>query len=157
MCARYAFNPEQHKVKSGLKLVLVGKQQRVAGLHIIGPCADEIVQGFAVAVRMGATLQVTSTTTSLHSNPSHNPHHQPNLPPLRTLRPPSQSTPQSAKNLSPSAAGFSAQTASRVSLCRRRRQSVWSETAAGRGMRVCAVLGCVGYARRCRFAVLLNL
>jgi hypothetical protein len=66
---------------SGLKLVLVGKQQRVAGeifcintaspysffmgfshqhlgLHIIGPCADEIVQGFAVAVRMGATLQV---------------------------------------------------------------------------------------------------
>ena len=67
---------------SGLKLVLVGKQQRVAGdlqfhmrmccefsasfscaagLHIIGPCADEIVQGFAVAVRMGATLQVEKT------------------------------------------------------------------------------------------------
>jgi pyruvate/2-oxoglutarate dehydrogenase complex dihydrolipoamide dehydrogenase (E3) component len=58
---------------SGLKLVLVGKQQRVAGrmmshrgshsihfqagLHIIGPSADEIVQGFAVAIRMGATLQ----------------------------------------------------------------------------------------------------
>ena len=106
---RYAFNPEQHKVKSGLKLVLVGKQQRVAGLHIIGPCADEIVQGFAVAVRMGATLQVCTPkpqpcnpqTTTLTNNPTHV-----SPPPPRTSRPPSRSTPPSARSSSRLAAGF---------------------------------------------------
>jgi len=51
---------------TGLKLVLVGPEQRVAGLHIIGPSADEMIQGFAVAVRMGATLSDFEATVAIH-------------------------------------------------------------------------------------------
>ena len=35
----------------------VGRAQRVVGLHVIGPMADEMIQGFAVAVRMGCTVR----------------------------------------------------------------------------------------------------
>jgi len=35
------------------KLVCVGPEERVVGLHIIGMGSDEILQGFAVAVKMG--------------------------------------------------------------------------------------------------------
>ena len=40
---------------TGLKLVLQLPSERVVGLHCIGPFSDEMLQGFAVAVRMGAT------------------------------------------------------------------------------------------------------
>lgn len=63
----FGFNPNSaNKVMTGLKLVLVGPQERVAGLHIIGPSADEILQGFAVAVRMGATLADFEATMAIH-------------------------------------------------------------------------------------------
>ena len=51
----YALNPASGKVKTSLKLVLRGAEERVVGLHCIGPSSDEMVQGFAVAIRMGAT------------------------------------------------------------------------------------------------------
>ena len=51
----YAFNDDGHKVKTGFKLVLKGKEEKIVGLHCIGPYSDEMLQGFAVAVRMGAT------------------------------------------------------------------------------------------------------
>ena len=35
------------------KLVCVGAEERVVGVHIIGMGSDEIMQGFAVAVKMG--------------------------------------------------------------------------------------------------------
>eukprot|EP00435_Cladocopium_sp_Y103_P072999 s90_g42.t1 len=51
----YAFNDDDKKVKTGLKLVLKLPEEKVVGLHCIGPYSDEMMQGFAVAVRMGAT------------------------------------------------------------------------------------------------------
>ena len=48
-------NPNPNQVKTSLKLVLRGAEERVVGLHCIGPSSDEMMQGFAVAIRMGAT------------------------------------------------------------------------------------------------------
>ncbi|MCP5418996.1 MAG: glutathione-disulfide reductase [Gammaproteobacteria bacterium] len=56
----------ERKVKTAMKLVCVGAEQRVVGCHIIGPQADEILQGFAVAVRMGATKQDLDDTVAIH-------------------------------------------------------------------------------------------
>jgi glutathione reductase (NADPH) len=35
------------------KLICVGREERVVGVHIIGMGSDELLQGFAVAVKMG--------------------------------------------------------------------------------------------------------
>lgn len=44
---------EDHKEPSVHKLVCVGEEERVVGVHIIGQGSDEIMQGFGVAVKMG--------------------------------------------------------------------------------------------------------
>ncbi|MFM1885608.1 MAG: glutathione-disulfide reductase [Pseudomonadota bacterium] len=54
------------KPKTRMKLVCTGPGQRVAGVHILGPGADEMLQGFAVAVRMGATKQDFDDTVAIH-------------------------------------------------------------------------------------------
>lgn len=38
-----------------MKVVCVGKEERVVGLHMMGRGVDEMLQGFGVAIRMGAT------------------------------------------------------------------------------------------------------
>src|SRR5690606_18195611 len=43
------------KPRSAMKLVTVGVDERVVGIHVIGLGADEMIQGFAVAMRCGAT------------------------------------------------------------------------------------------------------
>lgn len=35
------------------KLICVGEEEKVVGVHIFGQGSDEIMQGFAVAVKMG--------------------------------------------------------------------------------------------------------
>ena len=35
------------------KVVVVGPEERVVGVHVIGMGSDELIQGFAVAVKMG--------------------------------------------------------------------------------------------------------
>lgn len=55
-----------HKVDTHMKLVCTGPQQRVVGVHVIGMGADELLQGFAVAVRMGATKRDFDTTVAIH-------------------------------------------------------------------------------------------
>jgi len=62
----YAFNADAGKVKTGLKLVLAGPEERVVGLHAIGPYSDEMLQGFAVAVRMGATRADFEASVAIH-------------------------------------------------------------------------------------------
>lgn len=62
----YAFNREENKVKTGLKLVLKMPEERVVGLHCIGPYSDEMMQGFAVAVRMGATRADFEASVAIH-------------------------------------------------------------------------------------------
>ncbi len=56
----------RRKPKTAMKLVTVGVQEKVVGCHIIGTGADEILQGFAVAVRMGATKQDLDDTVAIH-------------------------------------------------------------------------------------------
>jgi glutathione reductase (NADPH) len=45
--------PVDHKEPSLFKLVVVGPEERVVGVHVIGMGSDELLQGFAVAVKMG--------------------------------------------------------------------------------------------------------
>lgn len=54
------------KVRAEMKLITAGPQQRIVGAHIIGAGADEMLQGFAVAVRMGATKQDFDDTVAIH-------------------------------------------------------------------------------------------
>lgn len=52
--------------QSLMKLVCVGAEERVAGVHVFGPGADEMLQGFAVAVRMGARKADFDATVAIH-------------------------------------------------------------------------------------------
>ena len=56
----------EHKLPTLMKLVTVGDQEKVVGCHVIGYQADEIIQGFAVAVKMGATKQDFDNTVAIH-------------------------------------------------------------------------------------------
>jgi glutathione reductase (NADPH) len=54
------------KPRAEMKLVTVGPEQRVVGCHVIGAGADEMLQGFAVAVKMGATKRDFDDTIAIH-------------------------------------------------------------------------------------------
>ena len=55
-----------HPRKTAMKLVTVGGDERVVGCHVIGEGADEMMQGFAVAVRMGARKRDLDDTVAIH-------------------------------------------------------------------------------------------
>jgi glutathione reductase (NADPH) len=55
-----------HKSRANMKLVTVGKAEKIVGCHIIGQGSDEILQGFAVAVKMGATKADLDDTVAIH-------------------------------------------------------------------------------------------
>jgi glutathione reductase (NADPH) len=68
---RSSFVPLYHamttaKPRTEMKLVTVGAEQRVVGVHVVGAGADEMLQGFAVAVRMGATKKDFDDTVAIH-------------------------------------------------------------------------------------------
>lgn len=56
----------KQKQRSSMKLITVGADERVVGCHIIGEGADEMLQGFAVAIRMGATKADFDDTVAIH-------------------------------------------------------------------------------------------
>jgi glutathione reductase (NADPH) len=56
----------EHKGRAEMKLVTVGADERVVGCHMIGPGSDEILQGFAVAVKLGARKQDLDDTVAIH-------------------------------------------------------------------------------------------
>jgi glutathione reductase (NADPH) len=65
------FTPMYHalterKTHTDMKLVCVGPEQRIVGCHILGLGADEMLQGFAVAIRMGATKADFDDTVAIH-------------------------------------------------------------------------------------------
>lgn len=65
------FNPMQYaltteKVATTMKLVTVGEERRIVGCHMIGDGCDEMLQGFAVAIRMGACKQDFDDTVAIH-------------------------------------------------------------------------------------------
>lgn len=49
-----------------MKLVCVGENEKVVGLHGIGYGVDEMIQGFAVAIKMGATKADFDNTVAIH-------------------------------------------------------------------------------------------
>jgi len=49
-----------------MKLVCIGPEEKIVGGHIIGEGADEMLQGFAVAIRMGATKRDFDDTVAIH-------------------------------------------------------------------------------------------
>jgi len=54
------------KPRAEMKLVTVGPEERIVGCHVIGSGADEMLQGFAVAVKMGARKQDFDDTVAIH-------------------------------------------------------------------------------------------
>jgi len=65
------FNPmyhafTSHKRACAVKLVTVGEEERIVGCHAVGDGADEMMQGFAVAVRMGARKRDFDDTVAIH-------------------------------------------------------------------------------------------
>ncbi|MDQ7049523.1 MAG: glutathione-disulfide reductase [Enterobacterales bacterium] len=56
----------KHRQPTKMKMVCLGEEQKVIGIHIIGLGADEMLQGFAVAVKMGATKQDFDNTVAIH-------------------------------------------------------------------------------------------
>jgi glutathione reductase (NADPH) len=65
------FTPMYHalttrKTRTDMKLVCVGPELRIVGCHVIGTGADEMLQGFAVAIRMGATKKDFEDTVAIH-------------------------------------------------------------------------------------------
>lgn len=54
------------KQRSSMKLVTAGEDQKVVGCHVVGEGADEMMQGFAVAMRMGATKADFDDTIAIH-------------------------------------------------------------------------------------------
>ncbi|XPE60714.1 hypothetical protein ACNKHT_22950 [Shigella flexneri] len=49
-----------------MKLVCVGPEEKIVGIHGIGFGMDEMLQGFAVALKMGATKKDFDNTVAIH-------------------------------------------------------------------------------------------
>jgi glutathione reductase (NADPH) len=60
----HALTPTKHRAE--MKLVCAGPEERIVGLHVIGAGADEMLQGFAVAVKMGARKVDFDDTVAIH-------------------------------------------------------------------------------------------
>ncbi|MCP5438665.1 MAG: glutathione-disulfide reductase [Chromatiaceae bacterium] len=55
-----------HGVTTAMKLVCSGDDERIVGIHLIGDNVEEMMQGFAVAVQMGATKADFDNTIAIH-------------------------------------------------------------------------------------------
>lgn len=56
----------EEKTPTVMKLVTLGKEEKIIGLHVIGLAADEMLQGFGVAVKMGACKKDFDNTVAIH-------------------------------------------------------------------------------------------
>jgi glutathione reductase (NADPH) len=68
---RSTFTPLKHTLTGGaekvlMKLVVDEASERVLGVHMVGPEAGEIIQGFAVALQCGATKRQFDATIGIH-------------------------------------------------------------------------------------------
>uniref|UniRef100_A0A8C6BBE0 Glutathione reductase, mitochondrial n=1 Tax=Monodon monoceros TaxID=40151 RepID=A0A8C6BBE0_MONMO len=69
------FTPMYHavtkrKTKCVMKMVCANKEEKVVGIHMQGIGCDEMLQGFAVAVKMGATKSDFDNTVAIHPTSS---------------------------------------------------------------------------------------
>jgi glutathione reductase (NADPH) len=56
----------ERKSATAMKLVVAGPEERVVGIHMVGIGVDEMLQGFSVAVKMGATKADFDNTVAIH-------------------------------------------------------------------------------------------
>ncbi|MDQ6683567.1 MAG: glutathione-disulfide reductase, partial [Pseudomonadota bacterium] len=68
---RSEFKPLRHTLSGSsertlMKLVVDDANDRVVGLHMVGADAGETIQGFAVAMKAGATKAVFDSTLGIH-------------------------------------------------------------------------------------------
>lgn len=54
------------RIPAAMKLITYGSEEKVVGLHTIGLGSDEMLQGFAVAIKMGATKKDFDNTVAIH-------------------------------------------------------------------------------------------
>jgi len=54
------------KTKTAMKLIVVGANEKIVGCHMVGLGVDEMLQGFAVAIRMGACKKDFDDTVAIH-------------------------------------------------------------------------------------------
>ena len=64
--ALYQAMTENYRDPTRMKLVCVGKEEKIVGIHSIGFGSDELLQGFAVALKMGATKADFDNTIAIH-------------------------------------------------------------------------------------------
>jgi glutathione reductase (NADPH) len=57
---------EKAKNPTEMKIICAGPQEKVVGLHILGLGVGEMLQGFGVAVKMGATKQDFDSCVAIH-------------------------------------------------------------------------------------------
>lgn len=55
-----------HKQQSLMKILCIGEEERVVGIHVLGPGAEEMLQGFAVAMKMGLRKRDLDATVAIH-------------------------------------------------------------------------------------------
>jgi glutathione reductase (NADPH) len=72
---RSRFTPMQWKLagrhdQSLMKLVCVGAEERVIGIHALGPGVEEMLQGFAVALKLGLHKRDLDATVAIHPSSS---------------------------------------------------------------------------------------
>lgn len=66
----YSMLAPERKQLTGMKLVCVGADEKVVGAHLIGLGADEMLQGFGVAIKMGATKAQMDSCVAIHPTAS---------------------------------------------------------------------------------------
>ncbi|KAL5120072.1 Glutathione reductase [Pleosporales sp. CAS-2024a] len=62
----FAMMDAGHKQPTAYKIVCVGEDEKVVGLHILGQGSSEILQGFGVAIKMGATKKDFDNCVAIH-------------------------------------------------------------------------------------------
>lgn len=62
----YAMLEEEQKEPTKYKLICQGADEKVVGLHLVGDFSAEILQGFGVAVKMGATKADFDSCVAIH-------------------------------------------------------------------------------------------
>ena len=60
----------EHKVATAMKVIAVGPQEKLAGIHVIGRGADEMIQGFAALLKAGGTMEDLRSTVAIHPTAS---------------------------------------------------------------------------------------
>ncbi|CAG8053868.1 unnamed protein product [Penicillium salamii] len=61
----YSFSPTE-ALPTRMKMICAGTEERVVGLHLLGKGVSEMLQGFSVAVKMGATKADFDRTVAIH-------------------------------------------------------------------------------------------